>query len=186
MGPSIIVALCLFVWWLEPFSADYLAMQRSAIANGYYWQFITANLVHTNFIHLCLNMAGVILLWAVHGQYFSTLQYLLACLFIGFVVTIGLYITDESLAWYGGFSGILHGLFMLGCYKDIQNGIRSSWLLLAGIWLKIGYEQFSGQSEVVAELIAANVAVDAHLYGAIGGFFWVFGEYLLTLKKRPS
>ena len=52
---------------------------------------------------------------------------------------------------------------------DIRKGLRSGWLLLAGVAVKLGYEQYTGSSDGVADLINATVAVDAHLYGALSG-----------------
>lgn len=52
---------------------------------------------------------------------------------------------------------------------DILNKVRSGWLLLAGVAAKLVFEQLQGSSEDVASLIDANVAVDAHLYGAVCG-----------------
>ena len=40
------------------------------------------------------------------------------------------------------------------------------WMLLIGIIGKVAYEQFFGASDEMSELINANVATDAHLYGA--------------------
>jgi rhomboid family GlyGly-CTERM serine protease len=178
--------LCILAWWLEPFSSDVLALQPTAIQSGAYWQFITANIVHTNGIHVLLNISGILLLWLVHGHYFTFSTYLITNLLLGLIVTLGLTFVSAELGWYGGLSGVLHGLFVIGAGKDMSHRLPTAWLLMAAIWLKIGYEQFAGQSEWIAGLIQANVAVDAHLYGAIGGLLWLlFDKIRLTKTVSP-
>jgi len=83
------------------------------------------------------------------------------------------------MQWYVGLSGVLHGLFIIGAYFDIQNRFKTGWLMLIGVWLKVLHEQIYGASESVAKLISANVAIDAHLFGTITGsliilYFFVF------------
>lgn len=178
LGPLLIIFLCFVSWILEPFSGQELAYQRQQIINYYWWQLVTANLVHTNFTHLVLNTFGLCLLWLIHGQYYTIKGYLVSCLILGCSVTLGIFIFSHDLLWYAGFSGILHGLFVIGACKDIQNRVPLAWLLFAAVWLKIFYEQVFGQSEMVASLINANVAIDAHMYGGLTGLFIV----LLTIS----
>ncbi|MDU0355165.1 rhombosortase [Paraglaciecola aquimarina] len=93
-----------------------------------------------------------------------------------------------ELVWYVGLSGVLHGLFIVGAYKDIINHMYSGWLLLIAVWIKVLYEQFSGQNQQVASLIDANVAIDAHLFGSISGaiivVFFSFCQIYIKLNKR--
>ncbi|MDF4897570.1 rhombosortase, partial [Vibrio parahaemolyticus] len=46
---------------------------------------------------------------------------------------------------------------------------RSSVLLVGGLIAKVAWEQVYGPSSSTAELIGANVAIDAHMFGALGG-----------------
>ena len=68
---------------------------------------------------------------------------------------------------------------------DIKEKVRSGWLLLLGLAIKVGYEQFDGSSAQVAALIDAKVAVDAHLFGACGGLI-IFALMLLTARRRHT
>ncbi|GAC14875.1 rhombosortase [Aliiglaciecola lipolytica] len=169
VGPICIAVICIVLWIIEPLSSEYLALVRSELPRTHWWQFITANFVHTNTNHLLLNLAGVLLLWVVHGEYYKISNYLFNSLVLSFWVTFGIYIFSPTLSWYAGLSGVLHGLFVYGACKDIQHKIKFGWLLFVGIWVKIGYEQLFGADQMISDLIAANVAVDAHLYGALGG-----------------
>lgn len=76
---------------------------------------------------------------------------------------------SPDLIWYAGLSGALHGIFAWGACVDIKEKMKSGWLLLIGLAIKVGYEQIDGSSEQVANLIDAKVAVDAHLFGALTG-----------------
>jgi membrane associated rhomboid family serine protease len=66
---------------------------------------------------------------------------------------------------------------------DIMNKMRSGWILLGGVALKVIYEQVSGSSAQVAALIDAKVAIDSHLFGALSGLI-IFTLMWLTAKKR--
>lgn len=78
-----------------------------------------------------------------------------------------LFLTDIST--YAGLSGVLHGLFSFGALREALRGQRSSWLLVAGVLVKVGYEAIYGASEMTSRLIDAHVAVEAHAIGAISG-----------------
>ena len=82
---------------------------------------------------------------------------------------------------YVGLSGILHGLFVWGACKDVENREKTGWLLLIGITIKVAAEQFGGDTSDIANLIDASVAIDAHLFGAFSGLV-VFGSVLLYKK----
>ncbi|MFT4994925.1 MAG: rhomboid family GlyGly-CTERM serine protease [Paraglaciecola sp.] len=125
---------------------------------------------------------GLSLLWALHGQYFTTKSYLLFVLLMSLTCTLGIYFFAPRLDWYVGLSGTLHGLFVVGAYFDIRAGMKSGWLLLIGVWAKIAHEQWYGASQDVAQLIGANVAIEAHLYGAISGMLLVV--YFLIVNSH--
>ncbi len=187
LAPTSILLLTLLCWLAEPFSGEYLAFQRLQITDYYWWQFVTANFVHTNFTHLLLNAMGIALLWIIHGRYFSAKGYLVTCLVLGSGVTCGIFMFSPHLEWYSGFSGILHGLFVIGACKDIVTRVALSWILFIAVWLKIIYEQVFGQSDLVASLIDANVAIDAHLYGALVGLLiFVVAGVISGFKKKAS
>ena len=61
--------------------------------------------------------------------------------------------------------------------------MKSGWVLLVGVAVKVIYEQTVGGSADVAALIDAKVAIDAHLFGAMSGVLLFF---LMWLTKLPS
>ncbi|WP_189408259.1 rhombosortase [Alteromonas halophila] len=168
-GPLLVALLSSLAFFFEPLSGDWLAYDRYAIEGWETWRLLTGNLVHTNGYHLLLNLAGLTLLWALHGDYYRIGRFFKVLIWCCLGTSGGLYILSQDLIWYAGLSGALHGLFTWGACMDIRQGLKSGWLLLIGVAIKIGYEQVNGSSNDVASLIDATVAVDAHLYGAVCG-----------------
>ena len=183
IGPIILLTLCLSLFLFEPISSEWLAFDRDLIVQQQFWRLFSGNLLHTNLNHLLLNSAGVLLLWALHGQYFKTKQYLLFMTLLCLGTTLSIYGFAPQLRWYVGLSGALHGLFILGAYFDIKHGLLSGWLLLIGVLVKVAHEQFYGASDDIAELIGANVAIDAHLYGSLSALVIILLLYLKNIKR---
>jgi len=46
------------------------------------------------------------------------------------------------------------------------------------------WEQIAGPSESVSQLIASNVAIDAHFIGAIGGTLLALPVFIKIIKNR--
>ena len=147
------------------------------------WRLLSGNIVHTNGYHLLLNLSGLTLLWALHGEHYRIGRFLKVFVWCSLGTSAGLYLFSEDLIWYAGLSGALHGIFVWGALMDIMNKMRSGWILLGGVALKVIYEQISGSSAQVAALIDAKVAIDSHLFGALSGLI-IFTLMWLTAKKR--
>jgi rhomboid family GlyGly-CTERM serine protease len=181
--PFLILLLALLAFIFEQQFSVYLVYQRAAITNGEWWRLLTGHFFHTNNYHLLLNLAALTLLWALHGHYYSIKNYTLLFVFSALTCSVGLYYFTPELQQYVGLSGVLHGIFIWGAIMDIKQGDKTGYLLFIGVWLKIAHEQFYGASVEVANLIGANVAVDAHLWGAIGGLIF---SVIYLIKNKPS
>lgn len=185
VGPLILALLCVIAYCFEPNSGNWLAYDRYAIQGLETWRLLTGNIVHTNGYHVLLNLAGLTLLWALHGEHYRIGLFLKVFLWCSLGTSVGLYLFAEDLIWYAGLSGALHGIFVWGACMDIRQRMTSGWFLLIGVAVKIIYEQVSGSSAEVAALIDAKVAIDAHLFGAISGVF-LFILMWLTAVRRPT
>ncbi len=146
-----------------------LEFDRSAIYQGQWWRIVTGHFMHTNSWHLVMNLGGLVLILLLHGSYYRPLQLwlnlLLGCLLIG----LALLFWSPQITLYVGLSGWLHALLVCGCCIDIQRHWSSGWLILAAVFGKVIWEQWQGASQDIVTLIDAEVATDAHMYGAAIG-----------------
>lgn len=183
-GPLLVAIIAALLFVFQPSFNELLIFDRNALDKLELWRLLTGNYLHSNFNHLLLNLGGLLLLWALHGDLFKTKSYLMGFVFFCLSVSLCLYLFTPELSRYVGLSGALHSLFVWGAVKDIKVGYKSGWGLLIGVAIKIGYEQFVGPSESLAETIGASVAVDAHLFGVLMGLCWAITEPLASSKAR--
>ena len=174
----LIISLCAYIF--DASLGDFFVYQRDLVLQGQIWRVFTGHFFHTNGFHFLLNGAAVFMLWALHGHFYTIKRYLFVFIISALICSVGIHWFSPNISQYVGLSGVLHGLFIWGAIEDIKAKDRTGYLLLLGIILKIAHEQFYGASEDVASLIGATVAINAHLWGAIGGVLAVF---ILTLIK---
>ncbi|MDT0602259.1 rhombosortase [Thalassotalea castellviae] len=181
----LIVALCCFVFNSQ--ISETFIYKRSLIADHQYWRLFSGHVFHTNYAHLLLNTLAIILLWALHGQYYSTKQYFKLVFFSSIAISFGIYFFTPEMSEYVGLSGVLHALFVWGALKDIEHNEKTGYLLILGAIIKIIHEQWFGASEEIAQLIHANVAIDAHLWGAISGLsYYLLSYFSKKVEKKPA
>ncbi|MFD1216734.1 rhombosortase [Microbulbifer celer] len=168
-GPLYLLGIIASVWLCAPVLEPWLVYDRTAIAGGEIWRLLSGHLTHTNLHHLLLNSAGLALLWILHGMHYKIPRFFSAVALIGLGIGIGLYLISPDTDIYLGLSGVLHGLIIWGGMLDIRAGMRTGYLLVAGGWGKVMWEQWFGASGATAQMIDAAVAVDAHLLGAMFG-----------------
>lgn len=167
-------ALSLLLLLLQGFHQT-LGYQRGLIGAGEVWRLWTGNLVHTNYPHLILNLAGFWLLTVLHPTDGRTLPAQL--LWLGSCVGLGLWCFSPQVIWYVGFSGVLYGLFMVCAVQLLR---ERDWLpglsILLGMGGKTLWDWWAGGASPTAELIGAPVVYDAHVYGMVGGLWWAWWE----------
>lgn len=173
-----LVALIAFIF--DSQISDLFVYHQQLIGQAQLWRLFSGHLLHTNGFHLALNIAAIGLLWALHGQFYSLAHYSALFVTCALSTSLGLYWFSPELQQYVGLSGILHGVFVWGAVMDIQHKDKTGYILFIGVWLKILHEQIYGASSDVANLIAAPVAVDAHLWGAVGGCLFVLFHVIRT------
>ncbi len=166
-GPLIVMALCLIIALLG--LNDFLQYERELIRQGEVWRLLTGHFTHSNYFHLLLNCGGIVLIWALHGEYYTRGQYLAYLAILSLYSSAALYIFYGQNEIYHGLSGILHGVIIIGALIDCEKKYKTGYLLFIGVWLKIIWEQYSGPDPQIGELIDARVATEAHLIGVIAG-----------------
>ncbi len=180
-----IALLAIVAYWFSDEVDPLFVYQYQLINQGELWRAFTGHFLHTNGIHLLLNLAALILLWALHGHFYTLKNYGLLFITSALICSAGLFYFSPQIQQYVGLSGVLHGIFIFGAIMDIRHQDKTGYLLFIGVWLKIAHEQFYGASEQVSTLIDANVAIDAHLWGAIGGLLFSCG-FLVFLRTQKN
>jgi rhomboid family GlyGly-CTERM serine protease len=180
LGPLAIGLVSIIAFLFEPTSSEYFALKNTWWINAHYFQVITGHFLHTNFIHLLFNLLGLILLWALHGDDYDATSYLAKFILLCVIISVCIYLYSPDILWYVGLSGAIHGVFAWGCIRDLENKLFTGWLLIIGLFIKVGNEQINGAGSLMPDLINANVATDSHLYGAIAGL--IIGVF--SLLKR--
>jgi rhomboid family GlyGly-CTERM serine protease len=145
-----------------------LRYERMAIAAGEWWRLITAHFVHIDLEHTLLNVMGVVLMWAIFARDLTPRQWLTVTTVVLLTIDAGLWFHDTGVYWYVGASGLLHGFMAAGTCVHVRRGDLDGWILVVFIVLKLGYEQLHGQLPFAGS--GMPVVVNAHLYGALGGF----------------
>lgn len=162
-----------------------LDFDRDAINQGEIWRILTGQFMHSNFYHLFLNVLGILFIWLLHAEYTQPRQYAFNVLFLALWTGVLIYFLAPNIIVYTGLSGLLHGVIVWGAALDCRRKMITGYLLFVGIWLKIAFEQTQGASVEVASLIESRVAIEAHLYGAIGGVILFIAECIYA-RKRPA
>lgn len=162
-----IAAACLALAALGAGPRLALRWERSAIAAGEAWRLVTGHFVHLDLEHAALNVAGLLLVWALFSRAFSALQWL-AIVAAGIAaIDLGLWLVNVGLQWYVGASGVLHAAMAAGIVRQMIARDRIAWVLgVVGVG-KLLYEHFSGALPLTTS--GALVVTDAHLYGALAG-----------------
>lgn len=160
-----------------------LRYDRAALVGGEWWRLVTAHFVHLDLHHAVLNSLGLVLMWALFARDYPpgwwVAIYLGSCLTVG----AGLWFFDEDLDWYVGASGALHGVMAAGTLAHLRRRDLDGWILAAFIVVKLAYEQFAGALPFAG---ASDTVVNAHLYGAIGGFATATIVTLAAGKRRAA
>ena len=165
--PAGIAALCVLVAIVDGGSA--LRYER-ALVGAEPWRLVTAHQVHLGWMHLALNLAGLAAVWALLGPQLRPGTWLAVFLTCALGVSGGLRVLDPDLEWYVGLSGVLHGMFVAGALAGLRRARLFHGLLLAGVVVKVAWEQYAGVDVGSAELVGGAVVVNAHLYGVLAGF----------------
>lgn len=165
----------------EPLASQ-VNWHRLLILDGQWWRILTGNLTHTNFPHLAMNLAG---LWVISFIFKPSATSLLLLLLV-VSLSVGALNFLSSMTGYVGLSGALHGLFAYLALQETLQGRKSSAWLVAGVIAKVSWELAMGASASTSQLIAAPVAIESHLYGALSGLVLAFVWHRWQTKQPVS
>ncbi|MFT5719662.1 MAG: rhomboid family GlyGly-CTERM serine protease [Oleiphilaceae bacterium] len=186
LAPFLILLSALIAFFFEQQLGEYLIYKRPLVDQGEWWRFISAHFFHTNLYHFLLNIAALTLLWALQGHLYTIKSYLSVFFFSAFISCLGVHYFSPNLSQYVGLSGALHGIFIWSALQEIKHKEKVGYLLLLGIVLKISFEQFYGASADLSEIIAAKVAINAHLWGVIGGTFMFLMIWIVNRSLKRA
>ena len=130
---------------------------------------ITATLLHTNINHLLMNFAAYFLIYHYSFTALKSWKMPLVTMICGVGAILGFAATSTENTSLVGLSGALHGCLVYMAICEIKDSPKLMAITLVCVIAKITYEQIFGASSLTVELIAAKVATECHLYGAITG-----------------
>lgn len=144
-----------------------LRWDRTALASGEAWRLVSGHFVHLDIGHALLNIAGMLLVWALFARLFTALQWALIVVAGIAAIDLGLWFVNVELRWYVGASGVLHAAMAAGIVRRMIERDLVAWLLGMIGAAKLLYEHLSGAMPFTSS--GALVVTDAHLYGAVAG-----------------
>jgi rhomboid family GlyGly-CTERM serine protease len=158
--------------------------QRGQVAAGQWWRLLTGCYVHLGLYHMTMNQLGFLTWQVLFGSRYSIRAWLLLVVSTSLANGIMLYLFLTPLAFYAGFSGVLHGLVAFSALLDYRR-TRINIYIFAALWIKIIHEHTPlYDTNYLQTHMHAPVIVSAHLYGAIYGS--ILALVLLTYQKRVS
>jgi len=169
MWPNGLVAILVIAFGLFGKSArETFRYDRALVLDGgEYWRLVTGHFVHGSLRHLILNLVALALVTALFARDYSARGWLLITALSMAAIDVGFVFYEPHLAWYVGYSGVLHGILAAGTVAWWRRGPATLALALSAILVgKLAWEQWHGALPLSGDL---PVVVDAHLYGALGG-----------------
>lgn len=162
-----------------------LSLARLPVAQGELWRLFTSNFVHFGWSHMLINLSAFVLCALALLNSFPARQLLgliiVCCLSVG----LGVYYFNPEYGTYAGLSGAIHGFMIAGLMRNKRHPTWINAFLIALVIAKIIYEhQPDYQTTRLQDLMPVPVAYDAHMYGAIAGFLYGLGHWIIIWMKR--
>jgi len=179
---SLLISISLIL--LQFIQSDLLFL-RENIQQGEWWRIWTGNLVHSNYYHLTLNLAGFGVFVLLFKDLMNITQLLLSLALLISGVGLGLYTLNPELYWYAGLSGTLYGLFIIGAiYALIAKDYITGLSIIIIIPTKIIWDHLHNGGQANADLIGVPVSTDSHIYGISTAFLIALFILIKYLKKQ--
>lgn len=170
---------------------------RAAIVGSEPWRWLSGHLVHINWTHALINAAAWWIVARLYAPELTPWRQWAVVLASALLISAGLSVLHPSIAWYRGFSGVLHALFFAGGVQWLTVSVRSDgrldvrrlWLpvvLVLGGAIKVLAEQPGGSATPFAEWLGAGTVPQAHMVGASVGVVWGLAAGVGASTKRRS
>lgn len=180
----LLLILSLIVLLGQIIGKEYFYFDRQLLVQGQYWRLLTAHLVHSNNIHLLLNVCALALVLMLFDKLLTVRAYITLIVLSACVQSIAFYYLLPNVETYVGLSGVLHTLYVAATIQllaQTKERVMASVLLML-VTLKLLTENLGQGISVSQAMINSRVLVEAHLYGAMIGVLAGLG---LVLLKKP-
>lgn len=183
-APCGLSGLLLALYLGGPGLTSTLRYERAAVLDGQWWRLASGHLVHADGAHLAWNVIGIAIVWGLFAREYRLREWLGILLASTAAIGAGFLILQPGLAWYVGFSGLLHGAMAAGLVAWLRHS-RDPLTALVGVLFiaKLAWEHTHGALPFTGATLSLPVVHEAHTYGAVGG---TLAGVLLQAARRPA
>lgn len=178
-GPVLITVMILLLAMLGEGARVQLSFERTGLESGQMWRLLTAHFVHLGHYHALLNMLGLLALLVLCPQALSFFEWMRRILLLSLTTSAALYFLSPQITSYVGFSGVIHGLFLLGLVPMVRSRDLIACACLLYLLGKIAWESYAGAPLSDELAIGGRVVTQSHLFGTLAGLIYglIFGSF---------
>lgn len=159
-----------------------LSYDRDIFLDEIYWQWITPNLVHVNWMHWLLNILNFVALMIFFYHAWTVKNILLMYMSSSLFIMTCLYLFSENVSHYVGMSGVLYTFAIYGSLITFKEQKVISSIILFYCVIKLSAHDWINHLMMVDKALNdVNVITDVHLYGAAFGL--ILGMIQLIKQK---
>lgn len=133
------------------------------------YRLVTAHFMHTGEFHLVFNIIALWFIGLLHSRHYKLWQWCLMFPMLMAGTMAGIHYLDPNIAYYIGLSGILHGLVVIGAIADLHCKLRSGYVLLLLLVIKIALDELNIGFPNFQMLIQADIPTNANIFGTLTG-----------------
>ena len=155
---------------------------RANFISHLYYEWLTPNLVHFNWMHWLLNILNLIAIIIIFNKVWSSKKLLTIFAISSAFIMINLYIFNPNIKSYVGMSGVLYALAVYAALQNLKYDKLISLAVLLYVLMKLLFgdtvNHFMG---VDVALSGLKVVREVHWYGAVIGVLIYF--YLIRVRR---